>query len=424
MKSTLLFYLLASICLVGQVNIESLKSNYVIKENRISFRNSLQAKVEYFSNKSIKSSNLNEWISFFREIELSLFHSSKLDSIIKRSLDYAISSGPKFRRAAIELAHTFNFEYPKNNLIEILRTTNNVQVFGTATHYLLSQNSESSDTTKILELLKSKFPGYANDPILKFLYNDLSKGKKYTLSYEMLIDLLSHPFQKGKTVIYSLHRKDRKHSGITIIKIPDGRFVRNSDSTIFYVQQLAASTSQLPGYLSQGNTPQGVFTVVGTYVSPTESIGPTPNVLTRIPHEVAPSIFYHGKNKSNNWNIEEYKELLPASLQNYLPLHESYYAGMTGRRLIVMHGSTDDISFFEETEYYPLTPSKGCLTTKEIWNENTGRLIESDQVKLMNAFHASGNLYGFLVVVDIDEKVKPVTINELLPIIKEAENLR
>ena len=87
-----------------------------------------------------------------------------------------------------------------------------------------------------------------------------------------------------------------------------------------------------------------------------------------------------------------------------------------------MHGSTDDLSFFEDQPYYPLTPSKGCLTATEIWDENTGRLISSDQVKLMNAFHSSGNLYGFLIVVDIDNEKEPVTIEELLPAIKEAEN--
>jgi hypothetical protein len=88
-----------------------------------------------------------------------------------------------------------------------------------------------------------------------------------------------------------------------------------------------------------------------------------------------------------------------------------------------MHGSTDDVSFFKDEPYYPLTPSKGCLTTREIWSEDTGKLIESDQVKLMNAFFSTGQLYGFLVVLNLDEVKKPVTIDDLKAFILAAEKI-
>jgi hypothetical protein len=112
---------------------------------------------------------------------------------------------------------------------------------------------------------------------------------------------------------------------------------------------------------------------------------------------------------------------LPVSWQEFPWIYESYYAGKSGRRLIVMHGSTDDISCFKDKVYYPLTPSKGCLTTKEIWSEETGKCIESDQVKLMNAFFSTKQLYGFLVVLNLDDSKRTVTIEELSPFIEAAE---
>ncbi len=422
MKQFLLAVLATSIISNAQVSLHSLKSDFVLKENRETYKNQIETRLNSFLSKPITAYNEKTWISFFRELELSLWDSHGVNMIIAKAMEHAQSSGPKFQRAAIELAYTFkNFEVA-TLVYNIFRDTNDRQTFGTATHYLLNALPEVIDSSEVLNTLANKFPNYANDPILKFLHHDLTENVNTLFDNHSLINLFSHQFQENKTIIYSLHRKDRTNPGITVIKKPNGTFVRNSDGTIFHIQQLAASTSRLPGYLSQGNTPQGVFTIVGTYISQTESIGPTPNILTRIPFEVNPRLFYHRKNINDNWGISDYKNLLPESLKNYLPLYESYFAGMTGRRLIVMHGSTDDLSFFEDQPYYPLTPSKGCLTATEIWDENTGRLISSDQVKLMNAFHSSGNLYGFLLVVDIDYEKGPVTIEELLPAIKEAEN--
>ncbi len=208
-------------------------------------------------------------------------------------------------------------------------------------------------------------------------------------------DILNHNFLEGKTIIYSLHRKNRTFPGITIIKKPNGEFVKTDSNAIFSVKQLALSVTNLPGYLSQGNTPQGIFSVVGFYNSPTPSIGPTAAVLTRIPFEVPIQLWYHKSVTKSYWDINDYKNLFPKSWQDYLPIYESYYAGKTGRRKIVMHGSVDDLSFYDSLSYAPMTPSKGCLTTTEIWSDSTGYNIKSDQAKLMNAFFSTGQLYGF-----------------------------
>ncbi len=48
-----------------------------------------------------------------------------------------------------------------------------------------------------------------------------------------------------------------------------------------------------------------------------------------------------------------------------------------------MHGSTDEIKYFEEQPFYPLTPTRGCLSSKEIWSEKTGKSVDSDQLKLI-----------------------------------------
>ncbi len=142
-------------------------------------------------------------------------------------------------------------------------------------------------------------------------------------------------------------------------------------------------------------------------------------MLTRIPFEVPTKLWYHETVTNSKWQVEDYKNLLPVSWQEYLPIYESFYAGKTGRRKIVMHGSVDDLSFYDSLSYAPLTPSKGCLTTTEIWSDSTGYNLRSDQAKLMNAFFSTKQLFGFLVVIDIDDKTEAVTLKEILPYIKQ-----
>jgi len=404
------------------VDINSLHSDYVRKKSRENFILELELKTNQTFSGKLNSQTENSWKSLFREIELANYKSDKVFKAAEEAIKYSLQSNDSFQRAAIELILTLYPDEFFEDIYELFLNSQNAQVFSSACIYLLNHNRIPVDKETLRNKLRSDFPEFAEDPVLKFLDLDLAKDSQRSFSDSLFIDLLSHPFQTGKTIIYSIHRKDRKFSGLTIIKKPDGTFVRNEDSTIFFVNQLASSTSNLPGYISQGNTPQGIFSVVGFYISPTESIGPTPNVLTRIPFEVPTEIFYHEKVENDRWIDEDYKNLLPVSWQDFPWIYESYLAGKSGRKLIVMHGSTDDISFFKNEEYYPLTPTKGCLTTKEIWSEETGKCIESDQVKLMNAFFSTGQLYGFLVVVNLDDSKKPVTIEELKPFVEAAES--
>lgn len=409
--------------LVAQLRIDTagLHSEYVLESNRKSYKAELKVKIESFNKLHLSKSTEKSWISLFREIELVLFKNENVDTLVKRAVKYLPEAGWKFQRAAVEAVSTLTPGLYTNDIFDLMKRTRNEQLFGSAAVYLM--NTELPNIRdSILTCLNKNFPDYISNDILQFLYYDLTYNTGEVNKIPDLMNLLNHHFRYNKTIIYSLHRMDRRYPGITIIKKPGGSFVRNPDSSIFYVKQLAYSTSGFPGYLSQGNTPQGIYSVVGSYVSPTESIGPTANIITRIPFEVSTDIFFHGQSRSETWHLDDYISLLPDSWNDYLPMQEAFFAGKTGRRLIVMHGSTDDLSFYKNEIYFPLTPSKGCLTTKEIWDEKTGECLESDQVKLMNAFYSTENLKGFLVVVNIDDKKKPVSIEEILPYIKKTEH--
>jgi hypothetical protein len=140
-----------------------------------------------------------------------------------------------------------------------------------------------------------------------------------------------------------------------------------------------------------------------------------------LPYEVNPEKYFHNKISDSLWNMNQYKNLLPESWKNYLPICEAYYAGKVGRSEIIAHGTTINPEYYKNKSYYPFTPSLGCLTTKEIWSDQNGKIIESDQIKLMNAFINAGSGKGFFIVVNIDDQHSPVTFDEIKSYINNAE---
>ena len=262
--------------------------------------------------------------------------------------------------------------------------------------------------------LEKRFSNWNSTPILKSLHYYLTNSIRIIFANQPpLKDLIHSPIQKGKTILYTFLRNNRNYPGITIIKKPNGKFVKNADGTIFNIPQLAISYSNLPSYIPNGNTPTGIYSIVGTYITPTESIGPTPNILVRSPFEVSPEIFFHNKNKYTQFTKADYDELLPKTWQNYFPIYQSFYSGKSGRKLIIMHGSTDNLTYYKNMPYYPMSPTRGCLSSKELWDSKTGKCLESDQVKLINAFRSTKQNKGFLVVIELDDKNKPVTLNDI-----------
>jgi hypothetical protein len=282
--------------------------------------------------------------------------------------------------------------------------------------YLLQQKNDQLIVNTIKESLDTKFAeqGILN-PVLYMLQVHISEQKKNGtfLSKNLFEKLFSNKFLPGETVMYSIQRKNRDYPGLVIIRQKNGNFISDSSGNIFNVPQLARSITNLPGYLTNGNTPQGIFVMHGFDVSMSSFIGPTANIQLSMPVETSIQNFFSDSTISDTvWNIDYYKKLIPEDLKNYLPLYYSYYAGLAGRTEIIAHGTTIDPNFYVNKSYFPLTPSLGCLCSKEIWN---GKRLESDQQKLVNALLKAGGANGYCVVIELDDKESAVTLEDLRP---------
>jgi hypothetical protein len=298
------------------------------------------------------------------------------------------------------------------------------KIFAMCAEYLL-RHPDSLTIDLVEETMVKQFSDQPENPLLTMLSEHIAEIRAPSppfLHNKFFTDILDKRFLPGNTVMYSFQRKDRDYPGLVVIRNSDGKFIRDSANNIFNLPQLARSITNLPEYLTNGNSPQGIYKMYGFGVSLSRFIGPSPNIQLGIPGELTMGKFFGDSLISDStWKKESYAKLLPESLQDYAPLYHTYYAGLAGRTEIISHGTTIDPNYYKEKPFYPLTPSQGCLSTKEIWD---GKRLESDQKKLISGLLKAGGANGYCVVVELDDNESAVTVDELLPYLLKAESLK
>jgi hypothetical protein len=268
-----------------------------------------------------------------------------------------------------------------------------------------------------LEILRKKTLADPDNPILNQLNHRLNPAAGSKLP--PLEALLYHPFFDTATVVFSFQRANRNFPGLVMVRDRWGQFVKDETGNYFNVAQLARSINNLPGYLTNGNTPQGIFRLFGQDKSRSIFIGPTPNLQLTMPFESSVCHFLNDSTISDStWSLQVYKKVLPEAWAQYPPVMEAYYAGQAGRSEIIAHGTTVSPDYYSGQPYYPLTPTLGCLCTRELWSGEDGRRMVSDQQLLVEAVQKAGGANGYLIVIELDSLQRPVLIDDLLPFIK------
>lgn len=404
------------------------------------------------------------------------------DSLVRQGVRKALAAYAKlpeeFQRQALETAYGVDPQTFLAEVAAIAELTTSPKHFAMASLYLCRGLPDGAGARcDALERLERRFPSWTSDPILTMLHFDLSRGSAHDASGAAgtateaatgtdeaaaaprsaadlvsgarppLSVLLSRRFAPGWPVVYSLQRPDRSWPGLALVRRPDGRFHRNPDGTLFHISQLARSRTNLPGYLTNGNTPQGIFSVSGLGRSRLLGIGPTPYLRLYLPQETSPDRWFHEPSlEGTTWSLEMYRRMLPPAAapgepawRDYFPAYTAWYAGTAGRNDILAHGTTVDPSRSEGRSWFPFAPTSGCLCAKEIWDETTGQALISDQLALAHAWLVASGVHvprtacddiltldgrgpdGFLVVVELDDVARPVTLDEVVADVLKAE---
>lgn len=318
------------------------------------------------------------------------------------------------KRAFLEAVYAvYPTEY-EDQMRLIMQEEKDPKLFAMSALYTYRVDTSAENVNKIKIRMVEQFPGYDSINILSELENYLhyyyGSTKRRTPD---IPQLFAYQQTHGKKVIYSFQRWNRDYPGLAIVQDANGRFMRNQSGRLMVFQQLARSASDLPYFLTNGSTPQGIYSIQGIAVARNNYIGPTPNLQLLMPYEKDWSKFFLRAFDSTQDSLQLYKQLLPATWRNYSPMNEAWNAGKIGRTEIIAHGTTIDPEYFKDKPYYPLTPTMGCLCAKEVWNITSGKLLVSEQFNLVSTFTVTPGQKGFLYVINIDDQEKIVAREEI-----------
>jgi hypothetical protein len=267
----------------------------------------------------------------------------------------------------------------------------NHKIFATAINYLAQNKVEVKD------LLESKFKN-SNHPIIQALRNQFQPDY-YPISIADLEKIISFNKDKKSKFLYSVQHQDRNKVGKVFIQSESGLLAKENGKVVI-IDQLARSATNLPMYITNGNTPVGLFKIDSLHKSENVFIGPTLAFVTFLPFECDASLFYNAT--TPEFTLEKYLSFFPKELQKNTLLQQTFWAGKAGRSEIHFHGTTIDQSLYIGKEFYPQTPSMGCLCVNETWDKE-GNLIESGQQKLVNTWLKTPNEKGYAYVLELQE---------------------
>lgn len=402
--------------------MNSLTSDVTTAEERGTFLQQLHTNtIEGNLAKPLSKETEKDWESAFWGMELCLYRNDTVLKSLRSALATQAQHSDSFDRAAMEAAYALYPTQLADEVRAIAHQTKNSKIFAMAAHYLLRIQPEKAKGMD--QLLLSRFPDSVNDPILSQLRLNLEKPFDQRLQNRpSLVDLLACSFPNDAPVVFSFQRHNRDYPGLAVIRKPDGKFVRRQDGTVFAIGHLARSMSDCPGYLTNGNTPQGIFSIQNVGSSTNTFIGPSPTLRTVLPFERTVAQYLHDASRQEQkWNRELYANILPASWRDYVPIYEAYAAGEAGRGSMICHGTTVDPNFYKGKPYYPNSPSLGCMCALELWSPKDGHCVYSDQVALVNAYSALGSLGGYLVLVELDDQARPVELYDVIADLVKAE---
>lgn len=358
---------------------------FAAKNVRDSVTANLRSTINSTVSGQLNEQNLNRWQGAFWAMELLLYKPKAVRKKIPGIIKGLHTQPAFFQQSFLEMLITL---YPgkfKSQLKGVWKMLGSDKVKVMALEQLALANSFPELNSNI---------NFSGSGYYDFYSNKWFGPKPVFPEKESFLD---KDFLKGQTVLVSFQYRNRDKPGCLMIRTAGHQWMKDEKGNLLCFKQLARSITNMPWYITNGNTAQGLYKITGTDISANNWIGPTTNLQLVMPFEESVQPFYSDTTAS----LEQYKNLL-GPLSPFNGLFESYYAGKTGRSEIIAHGTTIPEWYYKNKTYYPCTPSLGCLCSPEIWNEK-GELEISTQNDWMKVYRSLIPKPAYFVVAEIRE---------------------
>jgi hypothetical protein len=412
---------LAYAALSAQMPIDMLKSEFTLQQERDKLKSSLHSRtIRENLSAPLTPDNEYKYQSAFWSIAQFLIDDKAVQEGFLKTANAYPQLEYETKRAFLEALYAINPLTFQQYAKAWLPVEQHPKLFAMAA--LFVHRNDPSTGAFILKELNRRWPAFGEIPILAALQDQiLHQEDRKRAKTPDLAAIFRQQQSFGIKTVYSFQRWDRDQPGIAAIQGADGRFARDSSGKLITIRQLARSGSNLPYFITNGNTPQGIFRIRGIGRSANRFIGPTPNLQLTMPHEGYWNEFFilPADSTDPKWS---YAHILPESWQGYAPIYEAFVAGKAGRTEIIAHGTTIDPAYFQGRPFYPISPTLGCLCAEEDWDPHTGRLTSSEQHRLADHFLRAPGIDGYLLVININDVPAPVSPAEIEAIVTRYES--
>ena len=418
-KIPILILLIMQLETRAQFPLSGIRSSFVLETQREKLKTGLHLVTIYqsFSLPLNKETEYRYQSAFWAISQFQMYNDTVANGFRKVANAYGDSLDYETRRSFLEAIYAVKPIGFNAQMMAIGAKEKDPKLFAMAQLWLFAMNPPLREN-----VIRAVSKRYEQDPLNDILEELTSYLKDISTKkvYPPIQDLFAFQSNLRQKTVYSFQQWNRDYPGIAVIQLEDGNFARDSEGKLITIQQLARSGSSLPYFITNGNTPQGIYRITGLDTSSNNIIGPTPNLQMIMPNEMYWKDFFP-PSADTLVPLNAYQELLPSSWKDYFPIYESFQAGKIGRTEIIAHGTTLDPDFFSGKPYYPISPTLGCLCAKEIWDPVTGQLKESEQLRLANAFMLTPGREGYLFVINYFNKSRPLTTADIEPMVHAFE---
>ena len=262
MKYLLLLLVISSgfsLGVYGQTRREEIHTDFVLYQRRTALEKDLRERMidKHFS-ALLDSDSEDGFMSGCWAVSQFLFDGPKvMEGFTKLFVGYD-SLTYDTRRALLEAVYAVGAGRFAGEVEKVFDRETDARLFALCAVYLYREDTSTSTINRLKIRLVEKFPADTL-ALLQELGNYLSyhssllRGKTPDIG-----ELLQFGRRSGEKIIYSFQRWNRDYPGLGIVQNADGSFVRDGQGRLQVFEQLARSGPNLPYFITNGNTPQGI----------------------------------------------------------------------------------------------------------------------------------------------------------------------
>ncbi|RYY68360.1 MAG: hypothetical protein EOO13_12535, partial [Chitinophagaceae bacterium] len=218
------------------------------------YRNLVQQTINKNLGYPITDSTEENWQDAFNAMEVLRYRSLWIDGRVQVAAEQMLTQSVPFQRATLELLYASYPDIFYQPVKLLLMQTGHPKIFAMCASYILQSKKADDDANFLSVKAQQMLATYPDNAILQQLIFSIAQRKEPTKT-PSLSSLLKRDYLRGHTLIFSFQRKNRNYPGIVMVRDPNGNFIMDSAGQYFSVPQLARSINNLPGYISNGNTP-------------------------------------------------------------------------------------------------------------------------------------------------------------------------